>query len=460
MISLLWLLAPALPGAGAAFATSAAWPVPAALGHITSSTRRLRLRDQILHEDAEDAVRAASASASGSAAAAVSIPHDWQRSSGDPVSRVSRTLGILKSQMGKAEVELAEVKDMCLREKLTEEQCRSSQGLMQAEGKLRRLRAAEKTVLMMRGNASEVRQEQRNANLKVQNTTAMEKREHVRVAARIIAIKELQQIGGELHNEDEKDKRLQVLWKNELSMAEHEKVNADATQQEINGYDLRFRTKLRGILDGIVVGDQRAVENWDAAEKTQKKAQLVEANAHVMEEKAAKMLSDAEYARKERAKKLRKEAAAANRIVQNDGTAQPLDHFGEALNNKLQAAKTHPAFAADTLYAPDIKGLVSDQVLQTANEHLDHKNPDNHMPPRSPEAIKNFEEREAAKEDEIGSPKEEITLEETGPDPLQRDQHQLQDQDQDGPGAEAETDMDDSQEATVLNDHDDEGRTI
>merc|ERR1719428_2378856 len=108
---------------------------------------------------------------------------------------------------------------------------------------------------MMRVNASAVRREQHTVHRALQNTTSEEKKEHVSLAARVLAIRELNQISKELQNEDKKDNRLEELWETEMMSAEHARRWADVENQKMAGYYLQFRAQLHGILDGIVVGD-------------------------------------------------------------------------------------------------------------------------------------------------------------------------------------------------------------
>lgn len=257
-----------------------------------------------------------------------------------PVRRRNRVLLLLKSEMGKVQIAIEDVKDECLRKKMTENDCQNQKISLQLQGKLRRIQSAWMSVKQLGHEAEQIQDMEVQAQKDLQNATKYQSKAKTMLSGRMIALKDVEKRVDELTKEDNKNAKMQTRFEAELNNGWARMKNANAAQRTVESYNIKFRSKLRGILQGMQISDASASEDFDTAAAISKKAELVDARATILEDKAKRILE-------EKGKNQGQEGSSGQSMQSveyqenEDGilasdSATPLDGFG--------VARAHPTF--------------------------------------------------------------------------------------------------------------------
>jgi len=272
-----------------------------------------------------------------------------------PVRRRNRVMLLLKSEMGKVQIAIEDVKDECHRKKLAQDVCDNSKMALELQGKLRRIQSAFISVQELGKEAEQIQDMEVQAQKDLQNATQYHHKAKTMLSGRMIAIEDVEKRIKELQKEDLKNSVMQSRWEEALNENWERMRKANEAQRAVEGFNIKFSAKLKGILKGMELADGNAAEDFDNAEAIDKKAELVEARARLLEEKAKHILEEQEQRKGEE----RFSAGSKVEYQKNeDGilasdSSSPLDSFGEA--------RAHPKFGNQNFMAQRQPLLVGKQ---------------------------------------------------------------------------------------------------
>lgn len=275
----------------------------------------------------------------------------------NPVRRRNRVLLLLKSEMGKVQIAIEDVKDDCLRKKLTEKQCGNLEISLLLQGKLNRIESAFMSVKALGPEAERIQDMEVQAEKDLQNATKFQTKAKTILSGRMVALKDVEKRIAELEKEDRMDANMQDRFEQELNNGWHRMKAANEAQRTIEGYNVKFSSKIRGIIQGIQINDASAAEDFDTATAIEKQAELVDARATVLEDKAKRILEE-RGKNKDKADTFEDSRDSVQYQENEDGilasdSATPLDSFG--------VARPHPTFGKQQFMAQNQPLLVGKQ---------------------------------------------------------------------------------------------------
>lgn len=271
----------------------------------------------------------------------------WRRIK-SPVRRMNRIMLLLKSEMGKVALALEDAKDDCHRKKMTPDACSKGKVVLSLQGKLRRLQSAYATIKAQGSEAELIQDVEVQARKDLDNATKHSQKAKAVLSGRMLALKEIDTRIHELELEDAKNAGMESRWAWKLNQTWVTMRKANEAMQTIESYNVKFNSKLRGVINGIRLGDDNAADDFEAAETIEKEASLTEARAKLLEDKAQRLNKKAISEKMKRLKKAdesvdegQREASQAGILSSDD--YKPLDSFGNG--------RPHPRFGKQKFMA-------------------------------------------------------------------------------------------------------------
>lgn len=282
-----------------------------------------------------------------------------------PVRRRNRIMLLLKSEMGKVQIAIEDLKDDCHRKRMTQKQCYRQKIALELSGKLRRIQSAYLSVQELGKEAEFIQDTEVQAQKDLKNATAYNHKAKTMLSGRMIALQDVEKRITELQKEDGKNAVMQSRWEDELKDNWSRMRTANAAQRTIEGYNLKFGAKLKGVLDGMKIADKNADKDFSTAEDLEKKAELVEAHAKLLEDKADRIIAEGKTSKRkdldssERSKVQYQENEDG--ILATDSSF-PLDSFGEA--------RAHPTFGMRNFMAQRQPLVGKEEALKSMGKPL------------------------------------------------------------------------------------------
>lgn len=206
-----------------------------------------------------------------------------------PVRRLNRIMLLLRSEMGKVQLALEDAKDDCHRKKIPAEECETQKVFLELRGKLRRIRSAWSTVTQYKHEAALIQDKEAQAQKDLANATQYHNKATTMLSGRMIAIQDVDKRIIELKEEDDKNSKLEQGFQTKLNETWAGWKKASSYLRAVQGYDIKFTSALKGIVHGIKIGDDNAADDYESADDITKKAELIEARANLLNDKARRL---------------------------------------------------------------------------------------------------------------------------------------------------------------------------
>eukprot|EP00746_Dinoflagellata_sp_MGD_P164074 gnl/MRDRNA2_/MRDRNA2_92502_c0_seq1.p1 gnl/MRDRNA2_/MRDRNA2_92502_c0~~gnl/MRDRNA2_/MRDRNA2_92502_c0_seq1.p1 ORF type:complete len:460 (+),score=129.67 gnl/MRDRNA2_/MRDRNA2_92502_c0_seq1:150-1529(+) len=296
----------------------------------------------------------------------------------NPIRRRNRIMLLLKAEMGKVQIAIEDLKDECHREKLQPNQCERRKQSLELSGKLRRIQSAYLSVAELGKEAEMIQDNEVHAQMDLRNATNYHTKAKTMLSGRMIALQDVEKRVEELKKEDSKNSVMQSKWEAKLQESWATMKNANSQLQAVEAFNTKFGAKLKGVLDGMTIADQNANADLDSAEEMEKKAELVEAHAKLLEDKADHIISDGRKSKgqgssssgSERSKVQYQENESG--ILASDSSF-PLDSFGKARAHDkfgMQSAANFMAQRAPLALGKDELNKSSESHHNAFKEHI------------------------------------------------------------------------------------------
>lgn len=292
----------------------------------------------------------------------------------NPIRRRNRIMLLLKAEMGKVQIAIEDLKDECHREKMTPNQCERRKQSLELSGKLRRIQSAYLSVAELGKEAEMIQDNEVQAQMDLFNATNYHSKAKTMLSGRMIALQDVEKRVEELEKEDSKNQVMQSKWEEKLNEGWATMRSANSQLQAVEKFNVKFGVKLKGVLDGMKIADENANSDLDSAEEMEKRAELVEAHAKLLEDKANHIITDGTKRKGKGSGSSGSERSSVQYQENQDGilasdSSFPLDSFGEA--------RAHPKFGMQNFMAQRAplalgKDGLTDMAKNSESHHKEH----------------------------------------------------------------------------------------